>query len=103
MSQQKRNARSVLVDRVVDGAPPGAIVLTTMPGKGVVGISHNCPCGCGKWGWIAFKEYGFPDYWERRGSWDNLTLTPSIGFARNQTTGQFHWHGWLKNGVFEEG
>lgn len=102
-----RNAKSFIVTTWTIPALAGAIQLVTMPeghensGK-IVGINHACPCGCGRGSWIGFKEYGFAEHWERTSDdWEHLTLTPSIGFLL-QPNGGYHWHGYLKNGVFEE-
>ena len=104
------NAHSVLLrgqPSSLKSAPPGAIVVVSSIKTGKpMGINHCCPCGCGAWGWIAFKEYseefGFPTYWERTSDdWAHLTLTPSIGFLRLKTGG-YHWHGYLREGRFEE-
>ena len=74
-----------------------------------LGICHACPCGCGAHGAIWFRGKSLngqgthPNHeWDVSGDWPKATLSPSIGFARDRTTGQFHWHGYLRNGVFEE-
>lgn len=74
-----------------------------------VGIIHACPCGCGAHGAIWFRgkslngDGGSPEHeWDVVGEWPKVTLSPSIGFAKSISTGQYHWHGFLKNGVFEE-
>lgn len=74
-----------------------------------VGIRHACPCGCGAEGVIWFKGGSLngsgnaPDHeWNVVGDWPKVTLSPSIGFAKSTTTGQYHWHGYLTKGVFEE-
>lgn len=74
-----------------------------------VGIIHACPCGCGGKGAIWFRGGSLNasgkspgSEWDVTGEWPMVTLNPSIGFAKDKTTGQFHWHGYLRNGVFEE-
>lgn len=74
-----------------------------------IGITHACPCGCGMWGAIWFRGGSMngagshPDHeWDVTGEWPKVTLSPSIGFAKSISTGQYHWHGYLKDGVFEE-
>lgn len=97
-----RNAHSFVVKAITHPGPPGAIQVRYHGGK-PAGLAHACPCGCGMWGWMNFKEYGFDKYWERTSDdWEHLTLTPSIGFMKDKTTGQYHWHGYLRGGVFEE-
>lgn len=69
-----------------------------------IGIYHGCPCGCGVLGTIFFKEKGWADPghgWSVEGDWPNVTLSPSIGINM-QPGGEYHWHGWLRNGIFEE-
>jgi hypothetical protein len=74
----------------------------------VIGILHSCPCGCGAKGCIWFKggsgngSGSWPDHeWDVTGEWPNVSLTPSIGFGR-LAAGGYHWHGYLRKGVFEE-
>lgn len=72
-----------------------------------VGITHACPCGCGSWGAIWFKGLSrngsgkSPAHeWDVVGEWPSVTLSPSIGFAKDRATGQYHWHGFLERGWF---
>jgi hypothetical protein len=83
-----------------------------------IGIVHACPCGCGGQSAIWFTggssngEGGHPEHeWKVTGSWPKVTLSPSIGIGRGQgasadrtkgTSGGFHWHGYLTDGIFEE-
>ena len=102
----KRNARSFIVDKLEIPGKPGAIQLLTAPdihpaAGEACGINHCCPCGCGAWGFIAFKNYGCGQMWDRAGDDGHMTLSPSIGFQR-QPDGSYHWHGYLRDGVFEE-
>lgn len=104
-----RNAVSFLVDKVTFPGPAGAIQIR----RGwldetkdiIMGMAHACPCGCGQWGFMGFEAYGFKEHWgPQPKAGDDLakmTLTPSIGFLR-QPSGGYHWHGFLRNGVFEE-
>jgi hypothetical protein len=104
-----RNAQSFIVEKVEMPGEPGAIQVCfgwNDENKDVVmGINHCCPCGCGLWGWMPFKTYNPTKCWEptpKKGDdYTKLTLTPSIGFIRQQNGG-YHWHGYLRNGVFEE-
>lgn len=68
-----------------------------------VGIIHKCPCGCGLAGSLFFEGSGHKTTWKVEGEWPNVTLTPSIGFwGMNYPKGPYHWHGYLRAGVFEE-
>ncbi len=73
-----------------------------------IGIGHACPCGCGAQSVMWFKGGSLngtgedPSHeWDVTGEWPKVTLSPSIGFAK-RADGSFHWHGYLKAGVFEE-
>ena len=69
-----------------------------------IGLHHGCPCGCGLIGGIYFRGAGLgtPE-WDVSGEWPNVSLTPSIGFyGQNERAQGYHWHGYLRNGVFEE-
>ena len=46
-------------------------------------------------------DAGGPE-WDVTGAWPKVTLSPSIGFAKDGATGQFHWHGYLEDGMFVE-
>lgn len=74
-----------------------------------IGVKIGCPCGCGGKIVLWFKggslNGGGEDpahEWDVDGEWPKATMSPSIGYARDTSTGQFHWHGYLRNGVFEE-
>lgn len=74
-----------------------------------LGIIHACPCGCGGKGAIWFRGKSMngsgsnPDAeWDVTGEWPKATLSPSIGFGRLKDGGGYHWHGYLRDGVFEE-
>lgn len=57
----------------------------------------SCPCGCGHVTFLhvgnGFKPSDAPS-WAWNGSTDAPTLTPSVHRVG-------HWHGWLRNGVWE--
>ena len=105
----KRNAVSFIVETMEIPGKPGAIQFVNREGI-VCGLNHCCPCGCGKWSFIRMN----PDAWAPGtlpmwkccdpGTDDGLymTLTPSIGIKPQDAAGAYHWHGYLKNGVFEE-
>lgn len=72
-----------------------------------VGLVFACPCGCGHLGAVNFagKRMGSPE-WQVYGTWPKVTLQPSIGFRlgipeMNTRPDGYHWHGWLRSGMFE--
>ncbi len=66
----------------------------------IIGIQHACPCGCGLKSVLFFKSYTEDDGWTVENPFPNATLSPSIGMFRGQNP--YHWHGFLRNGIFEE-
>jgi hypothetical protein len=103
-----RNAVSFLVEKMEYPGKPGAVRPIYHPDtKALMGINHGCPCGCGLWSWLRLNNADCLTFqkWDIQGQSADvlrLTLTPSIGI-RPITAGKYHWHGYLKNGVFEEG
>ena len=65
-------------------------------GAGKKGITFGCPCGCG----AKFAIQYDPPGWVVEGEWPKVTANPSLGCM--ETNGSGHWHGYLRNGVFEE-
>lgn len=59
---------------------------------------YCCPCGCASLGPLDVGRNRKPiaDHatWEWNGSFDAPTLSPSVHHVG-------HWHGWLRNGVWE--
>lgn len=106
----KRNAQSFVVDQVEMPGKPGAINFVRGWEESnkhlIMGMRHCCPCGCGAWGFMNFEAYGFKEFWSPQSKDGDdlakLTLTPSIGFMKDKKTGVYHWHGYLRAGVFEE-
>lgn len=100
----KRNAQSFIAAKIEDPGKPGAIVPMGPDGKRA-GFSHACPCGCGKWSFVRINPEnwapGTTPMWSCAGDDLHLTLSPSIGI-KPLVDGVYHWHGYLKNGVFEE-
>lgn len=96
-------------DLVDDKMPAGSYYFMHAWRDGVqtdekIGWIHGCPCGCGGKSAMWFEGYenaGGPK-WMVTGEWPKVSMTPSIGIAKDHSTGQFHWHGYLRNGVFEE-
>lgn len=102
-----RNATSFLVEEMRGPSRPGAVMMVRHPDKDlVVGFNHACPCGCGMWSFIRLNAEGWAPgtvpIWQRTGDDLHMTLTPSIGIRPQDAQGRYHWHGFLRNGVFEE-
>lgn len=57
------------------------------------GMIYCCPCGCGAISALDFKPHESPS-WNWDGNRERPTLTPSVHRVG-------HWHGWLRNGVWE--
>lgn len=57
------------------------------------GLIFACPCGCGAAGRITFDAWTVTET-------PRISVTPSIGFSKGESG--FHWHGYLRDGVFEE-
>jgi hypothetical protein len=70
-----------------------------------IGLQFDCPCGCGLRAGVEFTVAvdGLPwrhTMWERKGdTFETLTVRPSIGIDKLDGRG-FHYHGWLRDGVF---
>lgn len=101
-----RNAQSFIVDQWETPAKPGAIQFASTD-KGIAGFTHACPCGCGIGSFIRLNPEnwvpGTTPMWNRTGGDDlHMTLTPSIGIHPKDASGAYHWHGFLRDGVFEE-
>jgi hypothetical protein len=75
-----------------------------------VGIIHSCPCGCGMLGSLPLLPHEGRPCWSNTGPREVPTLSPSVGirpilnlewpeYAKAGPDG-FHWHGWLRNGVW---
>lgn len=107
-----RNAQSFIVDTFDVPGRAGAIQFVGMlnqEDKGIVGFNHACPCGCGIWSFIRLNPEkwapGTTPMWSRTGDDLHMTLTPSIGIhhqGTDQGKSGYHWHGFLRNGIFEE-
>ena len=73
---------------------PGAFeYFTAALSDAVAGMIFNCPCGCGKQRSLSFEAAESPR-WQWDGNHDAPTLSPSVHWVG-------HWHGWLRNGVWE--
>jgi hypothetical protein len=101
MGSEKRNAPAREVARVEPGTKLGAGEYFFMGIDGRrIGIQHGCPCGCGEWSTLFFRESGDTDFWIVEKPFPLATLKPSIGMWRGQSP--YHWHGYLTDGVFVE-
>lgn len=108
---EPRNAQSFISPTPLSfGEKAGAIHFAVFPAPAKnagaqVGFTHSCPCGCGRLSFVRFNEAEWPKgttpMWQRTGDDETMTVAPSIGIYP-QVDGVFHWHGYLKNGVFEE-
>lgn len=88
-------------------AQPGAFYYWRDSEESRRGIIHSCPCGCGQLGNLnlAPAPAGTRPLWTNTGTRERPTLTPSVGikaFRPDQSieADGFHWHGWLRNGVW---
>ena len=102
-----RNAVSFLVDKMEWPGKAGAVRPVYLPDSEVLaGINHACPCGCGSWSWLRLNNDSCQTFqkWDlKSGDILHLTLEPSIGIRpKDPTTGAYHWHGYLRAGIFEE-
>jgi hypothetical protein len=106
-----RNARAFEVEADDGGrniSQPGAYHFLHYENPEVnIGIIHGCPCGCGESAALFFRGLSRGQQeWDVLGEWPNVTLFPSIGIRYGRGTdpsgGGYHWHGYLRNGVFEE-
>lgn len=87
---------------------PGEVEKVTRHGTDrVVGFAHSCPCGCGAHSFVRLNKEEWAQgtqVWERTDAggddWSKMTLSPSIGI-HPLTDGKYHWHGHLRDGVFE--
>jgi len=122
MRPGKRDAVAHLVPDELDygNVEAGAFHWTGLYGvedPGPFGMCFGCPCGCGMLhgvsfdnrpvGWGGDSERKHP-VWHWDGNKEKPTLSPSLGLlvTPNMNTvgpdGHYHWHGFLRTGVFEE-
>jgi hypothetical protein len=74
-------------------AEPGAFEFYADADRFPAGMIYCCPCGCGATGALRFRPAVSPS-WQWDGNEDAPTLSPSVHHVG-------HWHGWLRNGVWE--
>lgn len=79
-------------------AVPGAFEYTKVGDRYPGGMVYCCPCGCGRTMSLMFRpvppQFAPRAAWEWDGNMDAPTLSPSVHHVG-------HWHGWLRNGVWE--
>ncbi|MGE4340336.1 MAG: DUF6527 family protein [Pigmentiphaga sp.] len=90
--------RAELVDSIID-APAGSIKWFKGNGVPTAGFNFQCPCGCGTMGSVNVAGAARP-LWAWDGNWDAPTIHPSIRLGTGPSDAS-HWHGWLRNGVWE--
>lgn len=103
---EKRNAVAVVVDDLPHDAPAGHLRYRRDDDGAIVGILFGCPCGCGAHFGARFVGTA---PWSFDGNLDRPTVEPSLGCypagrraANVGPDGVYHWHGFLRAGVFEE-
>ncbi|MBI1202526.1 MAG: hypothetical protein GC182_08450 [Rhodopseudomonas sp.] len=83
--------------RDADEGPAGGYELYKSGDRYPAGMIYQCPCGCKRIGALAFRPHASPS-WEWDGNQEQPTLSPSVHDISN---GKTHWHGYLRNGVWE--
>lgn len=88
-------------------ATPGAIRYFRAGDLAEAGLSFSCPCGCGAVGAVNLKPSPGRErpMWHNSGTREAPTLHPSVGFSGYHDSPKgpdgYHWHGWLRAGVWE--
>lgn len=105
MRPGKRDAPCVIVDDLPFDAPAGHTMFHRHDDGTVLGLTFGCPCGCGAHHGGRFV--GIEKPWGFDGNVEKPTVTGSFGCHksyRDQAVGSdgYHWHGFLRAGVFEE-
>ena len=105
MREGKRDAPCVIVEDLPFVAPAGHTMFHRHDNGTVLGLTFGCPCGCGAHHGGRFV--GIEKPWGFDGNLTKPTVTGSFGCHashRNESVGAdgYHWHGFLKAGVFEE-
>lgn len=79
--------------------PAGAFTYYTDDRGAIRGMIYACPCGCGNCGLLRFRPVAPADHgcasWEWNGNKETPTLSPSVHHVG-------HWHGWLREGRWEQ-
>lgn len=88
--------RALIVDDIDDHRnTPGAVEIRECEVEDgtLVGIAFNCPCGCGREGYLPLDPSSPGPRWDWDGNREAPTLTPSVLFK-----GGCEWHGFLTAG-----
>lgn len=84
---------------------PGSAQIETLDDKSIV-FTWVCPCGCGSVHFILLNPPAGAHGWQWDGKREKPTLTPSLGMYPKDGNAHdgsgYHWHGFLRAGVFEE-
>jgi len=86
-------------DEYYQGRVPGSFRVTEQDEFGEITFWYCCPCGCKSIGPLTVGRGVKPNVegvptWNWNGSLEKPTLSPSVHHVG-------HWHGWLRNGVWE--
>lgn len=86
--------RALIVEDIED-APAGAIEIRRGGSWGMGGMAFVCPCGCGREGYLPFRDPHAVTHpsWIWDGNAEAPTLEPSV-----LQVGGCQWHGWLRAG-----
>jgi hypothetical protein len=104
----KRNAVAVhcpgeTIGSMWNGAPAGHFIWLVASDGTKRGINYGCPCGCGV---TRAFNFNIPGAHQWDGNEEKPSITPSLGIypkdGRSQDGSGYHWHGYLRNGVFQE-
>jgi len=102
---EKRNCNAKVVTDIwpkdAEAVVPGHIQFNET--KNGLQVLFGCPCGCGDMRCVDIYQNGEKPpspSWLWDGNKENPTLSPSLLLYKDNH--QEHWHGYLRNGVFEE-
>lgn len=85
-----------VVPEIVKDTAPGAIQYWGQDSDAPTGFHFKCPCGCKAVGGVRLSGAGA---WEWNGDKEKPTVSPSVLlYDRDMSS---HWHGWLRNGIWE--
>lgn len=79
---------------------PGAFWYWQDAEEKLSGIIHSCPCGCGMLSNLYLSGVDHPR-WVNSGTRERPTLSPSVLIRDPYESHREHWHGYLRNGVWE--
>lgn len=95
----RRQVEAIPVDsrEAVDAGAPGSFYIS----KDRKELYLRCPCGrCDKRNSLNLDRARGSYTWSLSGKPDKPSISPSIHWMEKDGR-KTHWHGWLKNGVFE--